>query len=197
MSISSVGGPAADYSTPAAPASAGDPTSTAPATAPASATDSTPAVSAPSRPSTTVTLSDGREIEVDVVMYTGKITSMPMSVASAPQLFVQADKDHDGKLSLDEFTDQLKRVGVNADEAKTMFQSFNKSKGKEMSIDDFVDGVVATNAGGNSAYQDLYVSYTAGVDGKYDMGVDAAYMAQGASTAAAYWAKHPELQRRS
>jgi hypothetical protein len=195
MSISSVGGPVADYSTPAAPATANVAASAAPATVPAS--DSAPAAPASSRPSTTVTLSDGREIEVEVVMYTGKVTSMPMSVASAPQLFVQADKDHDGKLSLDEFTDQLKRVGVSADEAKTMFQSFNKSKGKEMSIDDFVDGVVATNAAGNSAYQNLYVSYTAGADGKYDMGVDAAYMAQGASTAAAYWAKHPELQRRS
>lgn len=195
MSISSLGGPAADYSTPAAPANTNEAASATPTSAPAA--DSTPAAPAPARPSTTVTLSDGREIEVDVVMYTGKVTSMPMSVASAPQLFVQADKDHDGKLSLDEFTDQLKLVGVSADEAKTMFQNFNKSKGKEMSIDDFVDGVVATNAGGSSAYQDLYVSYTAGTDGKYDMGVDAAYMAQGASTAATYWAKHPELQRRS
>jgi hypothetical protein len=195
MSISSVGGPAADYSNPTAAATGSDATGAALAAAPAA--DSAPAAPAPSRPSTTVKLSDGREIEVDVVMYTGKVTSMPMSVASAPQLFVQADKDGDGKLSLDEFTDQLKRVGVSADEAKTMFQSFNKSKGKEMSIDDFVDGVVATNAGGNSVYQNLYVSYTAGADGKYDMGADAAYMAQGASTAAAYWAKHPELQRRS
>jgi len=142
-------------------------------------------------------MSDGREINVDVVMYTGKMSSMPMSVASAPQLFVQADKDHDGKLSLDEFTDQLKRVGVSADDAKKMFQSFNKSNGSEMSIDDFVNGVVATNAGGSSVYQDLYLSYTAGTDGKYDMGVDAAFMAQGASTAQAYWTKHPELQRRS
>jgi len=97
-------------------------------------------------------MSDGREINVDVVMYTGKMSSMPMSVASAPQLFVQADKDHDGKLSLDEFTDQLKRVGVSADDAKKMFQSFNKSNGSEMSIDDFVNGVVATNAGGSSVY---------------------------------------------
>lgn len=193
MSISSVSGPAADYSTPAAPAPASDTASAAPQVAPAP----DPASAAPARPSTTVTLSDGREIEVDVVMYTGKVTSMPMSVASAPQLFVQADKDRDGKLSLDEFTDQLKRVGVSADEAKTMFQSFNKSKSKEMSIDDFVDGVVATNTGGSSVYQDLYLSYTAGADGKYDMGVDAAYMAQGVSTASAYWAKHPELQRRS
>lgn len=195
MSISSLGGPAADYPTPAAPVTGSDSVSTGPATA--AVADSTPAMPPAARPSTTVTLSDGREIEVEVVMYTGKVSSMPMSVASAPQLFVQADKDQDGKLSLDEFTDQLKRVGVNADDAKKLFQSFNKSKGSEMSIDDFVDGVVATNAGGSSVYQDLYASYTSGADGKYSMQVDAAYMAQGASTAAAYWTRHPELQRRS
>ncbi|MDB6145166.1 MAG: hypothetical protein JWP80_4210 [Pseudomonas sp.] len=191
MSISSVGSSAADYSTPAAPATGSNDAASA---APDPAASQPPAAPAPS-PSTTVTLSDGTVS--NVVLYSGKMTSMPMSVAAAPQLFFAADKDHDGKLSLDEFTNQMKRVGMTSDEAKQLYQQFNKSKGKELSIDDYVDGVVATNTSGSSAFQDVYLSYTSGKDGKYDMAVDNAFMAQGASTAAAYWAKHPELQRRS
>jgi hypothetical protein len=190
MSISSVGSSAADYSTPAAPATSIDADSAA-----ADAATSQPSAAPASSPATTVTLSDGTVS--NVVLYTGKMTSMPMSVAAAPQLFFAADKDHDGKLSLGEFTDQMKRAGMTSDQAKQLYQQFNKSKGKELSIDDYVDGVVATNTSGNSAFQDVYLSYTSGTDGKYDVNVDNAFMAQGASTAAAYWAKHPELQRRS
>jgi hypothetical protein len=60
----------------------------------------------------------------------------------------------------------------------------------------FVKGVVATNAKGNSVFQNLLTSYTSGADGKFSPAAFDAFMAQGASVATQYWTAHPELQQR-
>jgi Ca2+-binding EF-hand superfamily protein len=183
MSISGVGPSAAGYASSAAKqdsptaSDAAEPTN----------------VSTPS-PATTVVW--GERPASEISLYTGTVSSLPISVTAAPQLFVQADKDHDNALSLEEFKNQLKRVGVSSEAATQLFNSLNTSKGKNLSLDDFVNGVVSTNKAGNSVFQDLYVSYTTDEDGKFDMAIFNSLMAQGESVAGQYWAKHPELQRR-
>lgn len=147
------------------------------------------------KPSTVVTLGDGTVSEVST--YTGKLSSMPMSVATAPEIFVQGDADHDNSLSLNEFTQQMKRVGVSSDAAAKLFEELNVSKTKNLSLDDFVKGVVSTNAKGSSVFQDLYVLYTSDKDGKFSPEAEKSFIAQGAMVAQQYWTKHPELQRRS
>lgn len=158
---------------------------------------STPAKSVPSepQPSTVVTLSDGSVSEVST--YSGKLSSMPMIVATAPEIFVQGDADNDNALSLEEFTEQLKRVGVSSDAAAKLFDEINTSKSSGLSIDEFVKGVVATNAKGDSVFQDLYSFYTSDESGKYSPEAFDSFMAQGATVARQYWAEHPELQQRS
>jgi Ca2+-binding EF-hand superfamily protein len=158
---------------------------------------STTAKSVPSEPqrSTVVTLSDGSVSEVST--YSGKLSSMPMSVATAPEIFVQGDADHDNVLSLEEFTKQLKRVGVSSDAAAKLFDEINTSKSSGLSIDEFVKGVVATNAKGDSVFQDLYSLYTSDQSGKYRPEAFDSFIAQGATVARQYWAEHPELQQRS
>lgn len=184
MSVSGVNSSTSPY-TPATTAKQGDSSSTVPS-------DSS---SSQPTPSSVVTLSDGTVSEVST--YSGKLSSMPMSVATAPEIFVQGDADHDNSLSLDEFTQQMKKVGVSSDVAAKLFDDINVSKNTKLSLDDFVKGVVATNAKGNSVFQDLYVMYTAGKDGKFSFEASAAFMAQGAAVAQQYWSQHPELQQRS
>lgn len=162
--------------------------------------DSTPSIPASSgstepQPSTTVTLSDGTVSEVST--YTGKLSSMPMSVATAPEIFVQGDTDHDNSLSLQEFTQQLNRVGVSSDAAAKLFDEINTSKNANLSLDDFVNGVVAANKKGNSVFQDLFTLYTSDQNGKSSLEAFNTFMAQGAAVANQYWTEHPELQRRS
>lgn len=82
----------------------------------------------------------------------------PMSVAWAPETFVQADADSNNGLTSDEFAQELSRDGVVADVAKKLFESFDKSKDGRLSMNEFVDGVAADNASGSSTFQDLAAS---------------------------------------
>jgi len=183
MSITGLGSSAASYVAPSAPKSDESPAN------PVFTEEGHDTV-----PSTLVTLGGGGVSEVSV--YSGKLGSIPMSVTAAPELFVQADKDNDNELSLEEFTEQLKQVGVSAENAEKLFDSINVSKGKKLSIDDYVNGV-ASNSNGTSAFQALFASYTSDKNGKFSIEAFAAFKAQGASVASRYWAQHPELQQRS
>jgi hypothetical protein len=148
-------------------------------------------------PAAIVTLSENTIPDISQYsVYTGTVRSMPMSVAAAPQLFAEADTNHDNSLSLEEFTEQLKLVGVSTDAAAQLFDNLNKSKSDTLSIDDFVNGVVSTNAKGNQVFQDLYSFYTSDEAGKFSMDAFDSFMAQGANVADHYWALHPELQQR-
>lgn len=147
------------------------------------------------RPSTTVTLTNGSVSEVNA--YTGALNGTPLSITASPQLFVQADKNNDLSLSLEEFTDQMARIGVSQDDAAQLFDSINVSRNAKLSLDDFVTGVAATNAQGNDVFQKLYMSYISHQDGTFDERLLSAFMDKGASVAAQYWGAHPDLQRRT
>lgn len=184
MSITGLGSSAASYVAPSPPKS-----DESPAT-PDLITDGNATI-----PSTLVTLSGGIASEVSV--YSVQPSGTPMSVTAAPELFVQADKDNDSELSLEEFTEQLKQVGVSAENAAKLFDSINTSKSKNLSLEDYVNGVASSNSNDNSVFQALFVSYTSDKDGQFSVEAFKAFRAQGASVASQYWAQHPELQQRS
>jgi hypothetical protein len=146
-------------------------------------------------PATLVTLSDGTNSEVSV--YSVKLKMVPMSVAMAPQLFVQGDLDGDSSLSRNEFAEQLKRVGVDDDHADQLFDEFNHSKGDALSLDDYVKGIIADNEGGNDIFQQLFSMYTSGKSGGLDSDAFSLFTAAGASVASQYWLDHPEILPRS
>lgn len=151
--------------------------------------------SSSSTPSTSVTLSDGSVSEVSV--YSGNLKMVPMSVVTAPQLFVQGDIDGDNLLSRDEFATQLKLVGVNDVEAAQLFDEFSHSKSDALSLDDYVQGIIAANKQGNDVFQRLFSVYTSGKEGGLDQDAFPAFVAAGASLAAQYWRDHPGILPRS
>ncbi len=188
MAISSVGGTSTAFAAQASSSADGEDQK-------AGTTDSAvePAA-AESSPSAVVSL--GNTLPADIQLYTGKLSMIPMSSLTAPQIFVKTDQDGDGKINFKEFSEQLKRTGTSEAAAKVLFDSFKKSKGGTISLDDFVDGVVAANKNGSSVFQDLYSSYVSGSDGKFDIATSDAFMASGGSVVTDYFTRHPEMQRR-
>jgi hypothetical protein len=145
-------------------------------------------------PSTIVTLGSGNVAEVSV--YSGKLSSVPMSSASAPELFVQADSDGNGSLSREEFARQLKRVGADDAKATALFDSFNTSKNAELTLDDYVKTVTSSDTDTRNLFQSLFASYTTDESGNFSIQEFANFKSQGAAVAAEYWHAHPGLQQR-
>lgn len=119
-----------------------------------------------------------------------------MSSASAPELFVQADSDGNGSLSLDEFASQLKRVGVDGTKATALFDSFNASKNAELTLDDYVKAVTGSDAQTRNLFQSLFASYTTDQSGNFSVQEFTHFKSQGAAVASEYWHAHPGLQQR-
>jgi hypothetical protein len=139
--------------------------------------------------STVVTLSNGQTANVD--SNSAIVSSTPLAVAWAPQLFSEADVDGDGKLTSSEFADQLKRVGVSAAEAQKMFSSFDTSKDGTVSLAEFVQGVQVNISSGSTIYSQLAGSYISGQGGGNDAQSINQFLANGASEAEKYWSMRP------
>lgn len=176
---------------------AAKPSATQPASQTAADTppSSTPQSETTVRPSTTVTLSSGVKAEVSV--YSAGLSGTPMSVTSAPELFVQGDTDGNGSLSRDEFAKQLKRVGISDAQAGTIFDNFNSSKNAEMTLDDYVQGIMKSDKETSKVFQALFASYTSNANSQFNTQEFMKFKSQGASVAAKYWQSHPEIQQRS
>lgn len=149
----------------------------------------------PAKPSTIVTLGQGSISEVSV--YSDTLSSIPLSLASAPELFVQADTNGNGSLSRDEFASQLKRAGVDRRKATAMFDSFNVSKKAELTLNDYVMAIRGSDTETRNVFQNLFTSYTTDQTGQFSTQQFASFKAQGAAVADQYWHAYQELQQRS
>jgi Ca2+-binding EF-hand superfamily protein len=136
-----------------------------------------------------VTLSNGHNTNVingDV----SSLSAMPLTVAWAPQLFVQADANRDNQLTVGEFTDQLSRIGETADTAKALFSKFDTDDDGKLSIDEFVHGVQSNVAtGGGALFSRLIDFYTVNPNDKDDKQPLNDFLAAGLAVANAYWSK--------
>ncbi|WP_295996998.1 EF-hand domain-containing protein [Rugamonas sp.] len=185
MSISSIGGSTAAY-TNIANNSASAKAAAKDAAAPAPADDQ-PA-------STIVTLSNGQTskvVEGDV----NSLIATPLTIAWAPETFVQGDTDRNQSLNATEFATQLKRVGVSAETAQKLFASFDTSKDGTLSIDEFVQGVKANYASGDTLFTKLVDSYTTDASGKVDDAATDRFLSQGLAVANQYAITSGERRR--
>lgn len=135
--------------------------------------------------STTVTLSDGRQsvvTEGDV----SQLKSMSLTLAWAPQMFVQGDTSRDENLTLDEFSQQLQRVGVTADAAKQLFNSFDTSTNGELSVMEFVEGLTRNYNSGDQLFTNLLNSYTHDKSGNLDAAATDSFLLKGEALAIKY-----------
>jgi len=136
--------------------------------------------------STVVTLSNGQTSTVTGGSET--LSGTPLSVAWAPQLFVQADADQDSKLSGGEFEALMKRVGVTTEAAQTLFNSFDASNDGSLSMSEFVQGVAATQASGNPVFDKVIDSYTVQQNGNLNQQAMQDFLSAGEAEAEKYWA---------
>lgn len=136
-----------------------------------------------------------KKLEAPAGTTDGVANARPISVAWAPEIFVQADADGNNGLTSDEFAKELSRTGVDADVAKKLFDSFDKSKDGSLSMKEFVDGVTADNASdvdgvtgsgvtaasGGSTFQKLAESY------ETNDAVMTSFLNKGSAAADQYW----------
>ena len=179
MSISGISSPIGSFVGHATEA-----TKTLPAASDPASTDSSGVGISPS--SSVVTLSNGQSSNVTSGSVT--LSGMPLAVAWAPQLFVQADADHDNKLTGTEFANLMKRGGMTTAAAQTLFQSFDLSNDGTLSMNEFVQGVAAVQASGNTAFGKVIDSYTTSQDGNLNQQSMQNFLSAGQSEAEKYWA---------
>lgn len=163
----------------------------------------TPAAS----PSTIVTLSTDGSADGDDEMIPGHtyhfsngtvatvadpstVTSIPLSVAWAPQLLAKGDQNGDNKLDFKEFSGIVKLGGMSSDDAQKLFDTFKKGKDGTVSVDDFVSGVQAAEKSGNPIFTKAIGSFLNDANGQMMDGAYQQFMAQGSALATQYWAAH-------
>jgi Ca2+-binding EF-hand superfamily protein len=153
---------------------------------PESAVEST-ATSIPERPSTIVTLSEGTTSSVQPGTMK---SSMPLSEAWGPQLFVLADTNGDKSLNDSEFAELMNRIGMPSDQAEELFSLFDTTKENRLSIDEFVEGIKSSNSQGNSIFQNVIDTIICNPTGEVNESALQNFLKQGSSAAESYWSRH-------
>jgi Ca2+-binding EF-hand superfamily protein len=116
----------------------------------------------------------------------GALVGTPLSIAWAPETFVQGDTNEDENLDVGEFSEQLKRIGVTSEDAQKLFSSFDTSSDGKLSIFEFVDGVTQSIKNGEKQFTDLVNSYTQDKSGHFDQVATKDFLDKGAALAAKY-----------
>lgn len=115
-------------------------------------------------------------------------SSIPLSEAWAPQLFVRAG-GAGGKLDLDQFSKQLAIVGVDSARAKSMFKDFDASGDGSLSVDEYYEGIKAGGEKYKDLFQSLIDSYTRNADGSANEQKTNQFLAEGLALATKFWSR--------
>lgn len=143
--------------------------------------------STPERPSTIVTLSDGTTSSVQPGTMK---SSMPLSEAWGPQLFVLADTNGDKNLDDSEFAELMNRIGMPSDQAKELFSIFDTMNKNSLTIDEFVQGIRTNNSQGNKIFQNVVDTIILNPSGEMNESALQDFLKQGAVAAESYWSRH-------
>lgn len=139
----------------------------------------------------TLTVEEGNEgVRLGIIKVGVDKSSMPLSEAWAPQLFVQAG---DGKdLDLSHFVKQLNRAGVSDANAQIMFKTFDKSGDGSLSLDEYYAGIKSGGSQNTELFQRLIDTYTRNADGSVNDAATNQFLAQGLAVATAFWSRHSD-----
>jgi hypothetical protein len=138
----------------------------------------------------TLTEEEGNEgVRLGIIKIGTDKSSMPLSEAWAPQLFVQAGGGND-KLDLSHFTQQLNRAGVSDAKAQIMFKTFDKSGDGSLSLDEYYAGIKAGGSQSTELFQQLIDTYTRNADGSANEAATNQFLAQGLAVATTFWSRH-------
>ncbi|EJN34393.1 hypothetical protein [Pseudomonas sp. GM80] len=143
--------------------------------------------SAKERPSTIVTLSDGTTSSVQPGTMK---SSMPLSEAWGPQLFVLADKNGDKDLNDSEFAELMNRIGMPSDQAKELFSTFDTMNKNSLTIDEFAQGIKSNNSQGKDIFQNVIDTIILNPTGEVNESALQDFLKQGAAAAESYWSRH-------
>lgn len=137
----------------------------------------------------TLTVEEGNEgVRLGIIKVGVDKSSMPLSEAWAPQLFVQAGGGKD--LDLSHFVKQLNRAGVSDANAQIMFKTFDKSGDGSLSLDEYYAGIKSGGIQNTELFQRLIDTYTRNADGSVNDTSTNQFLAQGLAVATAFWSRH-------
>ncbi|WP_460091720.1 EF-hand domain-containing protein [Pseudomonas sp. S2_E02] len=137
----------------------------------------------------TLTVDEGNEgLRLGILKLGTDKSSMPLSEAWAPQLFVQAGGGKD--LDRSHFVKQLNRAGVSDANAQIMFKTFDKSGDGSLSLDEYYAGIKSGGSQNTELFQRLIDTYTRNADGSVNDTSTNQFLAQGLAVATAFWSRH-------
>ncbi|MEO8643486.1 EF-hand domain-containing protein [Pseudomonas sp.] len=137
----------------------------------------------------TLTVEEGNEgVRLGIIKVGVDKSSMPLSEAWAPQLFVQAGGGKD--LDLSHFVKQLNRAGVSDANAQIMFKTFDKSGDGSLSLDEYYAGIKSGGSQNTELFQRLIDTYTRNADGSVNDTATNQFLAQGLAVASRFWSRH-------
>ncbi|WP_460143237.1 EF-hand domain-containing protein [Pseudomonas sp. S3_B08] len=137
----------------------------------------------------TLTVEEGNEgVRLGIIKVGVDKSSMPLSEAWAPQLFVQAGGGKD--LDRSRFVKQLNRAGVSDANAQIMFKIFDKSGDGSLSLDEYYAGIKSGGSQNTELFQRLIDTYTRNADGSVNDTATNQFLAQGLAVATAFWSRH-------
>lgn len=138
----------------------------------------------------TLTVEEGNEgVRLGIIKVGVNKSSMPLSEAWAPQLFVQAGGGSK-ELDISHFVKQLNRAGISDANAQIMFKTFDKSGDGSLSIDEYYAGIKSGGSQNTELFQRLIDTYTRNADGSVNDAATNQFLAQGLAVATAFWSRH-------